>query len=358
MGFGKSGGYRVLSRLADELIRLGTTVSFMSSDLSHNPYFPTKASVIWINKLGKISGGPNNENGNFLTYFNALRKGYRQIMKEGSFDIVLLNHSLTAFSLPAALKSKAVYYCQAYEPDYYYKSGGLKNQILAKLSERSYRRGLFTIVNSEIFKNYKKLNSTRVLYPGIDFNIFYPAHSRTQIKEKIILGTIGRTEVFKGSKYIYEAFSTLRKSHAGIELHIAFGSEESIKNIEGVKIITPRNDSELAEYYRSLDFYICAGNIHFGAFHYPVVEAMACGVPVITTPYFAVSDSNSYLISPNNVVDIVDKFESAISNPVIQEEKISCALQAVSKLTWERAGKGMLSFMNEKLGIENMFLLN
>jgi hypothetical protein len=50
LGFGRSGGYRVLSKLADELINLNHNVYFLSPDSSKDLYFPTKAKILWTDR--------------------------------------------------------------------------------------------------------------------------------------------------------------------------------------------------------------------------------------------------------------------------------------------------------------------
>ncbi len=345
-GFGKSGGYRVLSKLADQLIESGFQVSFISSVMSPSPNFPTKAKIIWIDNKGRVHNKSLEKPGSFLDHVIALIKAF-QYIKKSRYDLIFLNYSLTAVFLPKSLIQKSFYYVQAYEPDYFYRLGGIKNYILGKLSEWSYARNIFTIVNSEIFKDFKKLKSSRVLHPGLDFKLFYPKNQSAK-KDRIILGTIGRTEPYKGSKYIYEAFKLLRKSHPKLELHIAYGSEDISENIPGAICISPANDIELAEYYRSLDFYICALNMHLGAFHYPVAEAMACGVPVISTPFYLVSEDNSFVVEKNNARDIADKILIALENEDLVNTKIKNALSDVASLTWDNAGSELVKYIEEK----------
>ena len=46
LGFGNTGGYRVLSELANGLIRKGYDVVFVTSSHNKTPYFPTVATII------------------------------------------------------------------------------------------------------------------------------------------------------------------------------------------------------------------------------------------------------------------------------------------------------------------------
>ena len=52
-GFGKAGGYRVLSNLASKWVEMGHEVTMLVHYSSLPVYFPTKAKIIWIDNLGK-----------------------------------------------------------------------------------------------------------------------------------------------------------------------------------------------------------------------------------------------------------------------------------------------------------------
>jgi glycosyltransferase involved in cell wall biosynthesis len=65
--------------------------------------------------------------------------------------------------------------------------------------------------------------------------------------------------------------------------------------------VVPRNDRELGEYYRSLDVLLALCTQQHGAHHYPVLEAMATGVPVVTTGYTPATRSNSWIVGAGHV---------------------------------------------------------
>ena len=319
INFGKSGGDRVLSKIADELLRFGHTVDFISSDASNDPYFPTKASIKWINNKGKTTKYHIKDTtlkDSAFSIQQKLTKALKKISKD-SYDIILASHSLTTLPIKkAGLTHKALYYVQCYDPDSYNTAGGFKNKILAYYSKKSYKMNLFTIVNAEIYLNYKKIKARGVLYPGIDFSLFYPKEEKiAQIEKKstnnrIIIGTIGRAARFKGTSYIINAFKIIKANYPSVELHVAFGNPMDFKTQEGIHCLNPDGDKNLGDFYRSLDYYICAVYTQFGAFHYPVAEAMSCGIPVITTSYYPANESNAWMIKPQNSMEIVKKFRS------------------------------------------------
>jgi len=356
LNFGKSGGYRVLSKIADELIYLGHTVYFMSPETSAPPYFQTKAGIFWVNKNGEIVEpcvSKNIKTDRAFTIFLKLFRGLKKLNKN-SYDVIIANHSLTASIIKfAGLKRKSIYYVQAYEGELVSIAGGLKNKFLGYFYSLSYKMDFFTIVNAEIYLNYKNLKASKLLYPGVDFNLFYPAKKNPSQGKKIIIGTIGRLEKFKGTRFVVDAFKELKKKHPELQLHLAFADANDFQEDKDIHCFHPRNDKELADFYRSLDYYICAGYIQLGAFHYPVVEAMSCGIPVITTQYYPANKTNSWLLRPKNVDDIVSQFELAINDFLVQQRKIQKALDDVKQFDWKVVGKKFENYLNDFIQIEN-----
>ena len=349
LGFGQSGGYRVLSKLANELIELGHSVEFLSADGNKSPYFPTRASIKWIDEKGLIIETRPAVKQTAFSIQKRLTKALINL-PQNCYDVILANHSLTTLPVKrAGLIHKTIYYVQAYEPEFYNLSGGIKNRLLAFLSLRSYKMNLFTIVNAPIYLQYKKLTASRILYPGVDFKLFFAKdkESRNERKKPLIIGTIGRIELYKGTCYILEAFKQLKTRYTDIQLHIAFGNPADFKNEENIYCFQPHGDEALANFYRSLDYYICAGYTQLGAFHYPVVEAMSCGVPVITTEYYPANTSNSWLVQPQNVDEIVSQFESSKSNRAITETKVQQALNDVKQFEWNTVGKCLNNYIEE-----------
>lgn len=348
LAFDNTGGYRVLSKLADQLIFLGHEVCFLAPGKSDLPYFPTTAKILWINEKGSVNSEREESDlkENAFSIQKKLVEGLRTL--KNSFDIILANHSLTVLPIKrAGLLNKTVYYVQAYEPEYFKKN--LKGSILGYLSQRSYNKQLFTIVNSDVYSSYKKLSSKRILYPGIDDTIFHPQprHLFTD-KNRIIIGTIARKEPYKGTRYIIEAFSQLKKKYKNLELHLAFAKEEDFKNLEGIFCFEPHGDKSLADFYRSLDYYVCAAYAQLGAFHYPVSEAMSCGVPVITTNYYPADETNAWIIKKtHDVQEIVVKFEEAEKNVSLKEKKIQNALSAVKQFNWKEVGLLLNEYLNQ-----------
>ena len=135
--------------------------------------------------------------------------------------------------------------------------------------------------------------------------IFFPKNSKIENpNQKLILGCIGRIQKIKGTHLVLDAFRKLKQKHKQVELHIAFGNKD-LENEEGIKIIQPNGDKDLAAFYRSVDVIIAPGTVQLGAIHYPVLEAFASGTSVITTGYSKADRTNSFIVPINNLIQFV-----------------------------------------------------
>ena len=351
-GFSASGGGRVLSELANQWILMGHDVTFITFGDTISPYFPTQADIIWVDyKLNQI---PNN-NLKRINYpyriFFIRHKLIKAIEKFASdFDIILANHSFTALPVSMAkVKGKKFYYIQAYETEYYSK-GGWKHWLYKQAAKNSYKYDLKRIVNCELYLDYKEIYTDMFVYPGINLDIFFPKNSKIENpNQKLILGCIGRIQKIKGTHLVLDAFRKLKQKHKQVELHIAFGNKD-LENEEGIKIIQPNGDKDLAAFYRSVDVIIAPGTVQLGAIHYPVLEAFASGTSVITTGYSKADRTNSFIVPINNSNSICEAVEEIIKNPEKANEQIEIAKTIPLKFEWSISAIKMLSYFKNSNG--------
>nr|WP_314494015.1 glycosyltransferase family 4 protein [uncultured Chryseobacterium sp.] len=339
--FGKSGGWRVLSKLADHWMEFGEEVEFLVFENTDTPYYPTKSKIRYYDSSGNIKDYSNTRiKKPFLAYLR-LQSALTKALDKLEADVVLANHSLSAYPVKKSrIKAKKYYYVQAYEPDFYYKNN-LKDFIFRWISKKSYHLGLRIIVNAPMYLDYKEIKTDMFVFPGLDLQNFKPLEKKIREK-KIVIGTIGRSEEYKGTKYILEGFQKVwDKLEEKVELRIAFGERE-LEIQDGVKIVNPHGDIKLAEYYRSLDMYICAGTIQHNAVHYPVIEAMACKIPVITTGYLPSSEENSWQVPVRNPDAIATRIFELINEET--SSKTERAYKDIVIFDWQKIAQKMLQY--------------
>lgn len=346
LGFGKAGGYRVLSELANSWHRAGHDVCFLVPDNSEKPYFPTEADILCVNGKGELSQIQNHRGTTGGRYnLKAIYRGIKRIGR--NFDIILANHCLTSW--PVALagcgNAKKFYYVQAYEPEYYFDRRTISGHILGAFAALSYHLPLKRISNAPIYLRYRNLRTIDFIPPGLDLSIFKPLPVRKVLEAagQVTIGCIGRREPEKGTVYVLRAFEKLYQENNGFRLLVAYGNLPDDWKHEGCRIVVPRNDRELSDYYRSLDILVAPGTVQHGAAHYPVMEALACGIPVVTTGYLGATESTAWLTRNRDVDGICDAIRSIIRDPQAAREKAINGNQIIQEYAWSNVARAFLN---------------
>lgn len=347
LGFGRAGGYRVLSRLASEWIHRGHTVRFLCTQASLSPYFPTTAEIIWLTDAGKrvplnspemlrTRGGILHVARNLCALFLGLCR------HSHSADCILANHSLTAWPVFFCLsRARKYYYVQAYEAEFYANSAEGRKSVLMCQAWLSYWLPLRRIVNAPVYLNYRNLRAKDWVPPGVDFSLFRPRPAGAG--PILTLACIGRKEPDKGTRDVLAAFVILKTQNPDVRLLVAYGNlPDGMNALEGVHVIVPANDGELAEFYRTADIFIAPALGQHGAPHYPVMEAMACGVPLITTGYLPATAENCWLVAEKDPVGIVGAIKAIQTGGADTQARVERALLDIREFRWEAVAARML----------------
>jgi glycosyltransferase involved in cell wall biosynthesis len=147
-----------------------------------------------------------------------------------------------------------------------------------------------------------------------DLEIFYPDKKKNN--DKLVVGWTGSLTNHPNKRGFHEYIKPACDAIPGIELKVQ-ASENNM--------ITDNN--EMRQFYNSLDLYICASRAE--GTPRPVIEAAACGVPVISTDVGIV---------PELIEDNINGF---VVNRKLEEFK--------SKLEWINGNREILQKMGDKI---------
>jgi len=162
-----------------------------------------------------------------------------------------------------------------------------------------------------------------VVPEGFDAAIFNPA-LREQRKSRSVFRflTVGKWEVRKGQVELLKAWAKAFRGIKDVELVLmcdnpfvrGFSVEQEIKKLNlgrmaPVKAVKPvATDVEMAKRYADADCFVLPTRAE--GWGLPIMEAMACGTPVITTRYSAITeyanDANAHLLDVMNLVPVFD----------------------------------------------------
>ena len=92
---------------------------------------------------------------------------------------------------------------------------------------------------------------------------------------------------------------------------------------------------------------VAPGTLQLGAIHYPVIEAMAVGTPVITTGYYPASEKNAYIVPVSAPEKIAETIESIINNYEEAINRAQVALHDIQAFSWDNVCEKMLDIIKE-----------
>lgn len=105
---------------------------------------------------------------------------------------------------------------------------------------------------------------------------------------------------------------------------------------------------ELPNLYSGADIFVLPS--YCESFGFPLLEAMACGVPVITSNIYAMPEvvgDAGLLVNPYDTVEIGEAIYSLLANETLKKELIKKGLKRVRLFTWEKAAKDTLKIFEE-----------
>ncbi len=141
-----------------------------------------------------------------------------------------------------------------------------------------------------------------IVYCSIDTDLFSPATASPQ-KDEIQIFSVGRLIEKKGFTYLIDACYLLRKKDVNFKCHIV-GSGPQFKMLQSkiealdlgdyVILHGAKPQSEILDYYHASDIFtlpcVVAADGNKDGLPVVLIEAMSCGLPVVTTPVAGIID--------------------------------------------------------------------
>lgn len=167
------------------------------------------------------------------------------------------------------------------------------------------------------------------------------------------LFTVGTVQPRKNYERLCEALASLRAGHPDLHLVIAGGKgwlDDPIYaaveklNLKGcVHFIGYAADEDLPALY-SMASAVPFVSLYEG-FGFPVLEAMACGTPVVasnTSSIPEVAGSAALLVNPRDASEIVSALEIVLGDIDLRADLRARGLEQASQFTWERSARHLL----------------
>ncbi len=201
----------------------------------------------------------------------------------------------------------------------------------------------------KIYDNFEKKPSN-VISDGADLELFKMTNInkyKAEDTRTIIIGWCGNSKFvddkdddLKGlNRIIKPAIEELKNEGYNVELEVAD------RNINFI----PHN--QMREYYNRIDIYVCASRTE--GHPAPVLEAMACGVPVISTDVGIVPEvfgkKQKEFIIERSKDDLKNKIINILKNKKVLKELSEENLQQIQKWSWQNKAELYRKFFEEVL---------
>jgi len=247
-------------------------------------------------------------------------------------------------------RTRLVYLIQHSEALSQANNGGVWERVLCFLARLSYRLPLKRIAVSHWTKATIADENAVVIPNGIDLSTFRPVNGTRSGAAEFVVGTIGGPGARKGYRVFLDAMNQMSEEHKQ-NMKVIVSTQLQVELPSGVaaEFLKRADDSELAAFYRSCDVFVCTSFVE--GFGLPGLEAMACGVAVVTTACGGVSEyasnTNCLVVPPGDSRAIAQSIVRLREDRGLRSQLRENALETSSLFPVEKMNAGYVSLIEE-----------
>jgi len=212
---------------------------------------------------------------------------------------------------------------------------------LETLARETYTLPLRKIANSSWLKGViaREFNvDVPVVHPAIDHSVFYPRREVKKGSKKRVVCYGKRTD-WKGFQDALVAMKLLFQKRKDLEWYVYGSAPPSSQDPAcPYHFVQSPTDEELASLYSSADVVICPS--WYESFPLPPLEAMACGVPVVTTPIgtedYARDEENAIVVPPQEPEALAEATLRLLEDKTLSSQLREAGPEKARQFRWEK----------------------
>jgi len=203
-------------------------------------------------------------------------------------------------------------------------------------------------------------SKVNVVYNGFSthFHKITDENELEQIREKYdlpkkFLFFLGNTDPKKNTKNVLKGYAHFIKHHEAIPLLMPdFGENNLIKLLKEIDAIHIRKHIQLTGYIVNSDlpyiYNLCEVFLYPSlreSFGIPLLEAMACGTPVIssdTSSLPEISDGAAHIVNPFDFKDIGNAIYTVLQNDFLRDYYVAKGYERVTNFSWGKTAAQMM----------------
>ncbi len=206
-------------------------------------------------------------------------------------------------------------------------------------------------------------NKITVVYHGYDDNLYQPRHNseHQSAQYQPYIFFIGRLETKKNITGLIEAFKILRTQNPKLTPKLVLAGKPS-HGYEQIKILIDSlgdlkkdivelgyvPEAEMPTWYSNAA--MLAFPTFFEGFGFPIIQAMACGTPVVTSNTTAnpeIAGKAALLVDPYQPHQIAENMAKIFTNASLKADLINKGFDQVKKFSWTNATQKTLEVIEK-----------
>lgn len=202
----------------------------------------------------------------------------------------------------------------------------------------------------DILKFYPHIDASKIDVVYLSQSIDTTSKVKVDLPKKYIL-FVGNRTIYKNFNFFIEAVAPLLKADPELFVVCAGGNgfdkseKELIQKLGIASQLIQRNfeDNELASYYSQAKCF--AFPSEYEGFGIPVLEAMACGCPVVLANHSSfpeVAGDAGVYFELHNADDLRGKIASLVSDETLRNEYVAKGLARAQKFSWHQTAMACL----------------
>lgn len=280
--------------------------------------------------------------------YRAMKKAVRNIQSNGyDFDLIDAHYfypdGISATKLANEIEKPIVVSARGSDITFFPSFPKIKKAIQQTLLKVDAAIGVCKALVDEMKAIQPKQKCFKTIRNGVDLTLFSPVSAREALREKLgfngfTLLMVGNLVELKGHQLVIEALLTLSDVNLAIigegplELPLkAFVKKHNLTS--RVKFLGGMKQPNLPSYYASADCLVLASSRE--GWPNVLLEAMACGTPVIATKVWGtpevITSEDAGILVDRNVKDITDGILHMMNNKVSRDETRAYA----EKFNWD-----------------------
>jgi len=255
-------------------------------------------------------------------------------------DINVATAAFTAFSVHRSGRGIPFHHMQHYDA-VFYPDDPYARSVAIEACCLPMRRIANSTWLAGLLQERHSLRDAALVFPAIDHEVFRPgprARTADRPPGAFRIVTLGRSDPVKGFGDLLEAVAIAAGRGCAIDLAV-FGTETTLPTRPGApyRHVGRRVNQDLADLYRSADAVVTPS--WYESFPLPPLEAMACGVPVITTRYgtedYAADGRNALVVPPREPQRLAESIVRLARDRGLQETLARGGVETARAFTWD-----------------------